>query len=152
MAKVAILVIIAIAVVWAIFWGSKKPKTEAEMVPATPSAQVAPVEPISIKLVEQNKSGETGVVDISPVEGKTKVMITITGKKSTVPQPAHIHGGMCPKPDAIKYALSDVVGGLSETILDVSMEDLLKQGQLAVNVHKSAAEAAVYVSCGDITR
>ena len=47
------------------------------------------------------------------------------------------------------YALENVVDGKSTTEVNVAIEDLVGQG-FAVNVHKSADEAQVYVACGDI--
>jgi hypothetical protein len=67
------------------------------------------------------------------------------------PQPAHIHEGTCAdlNPDPA-FPLTDVVDGGSETDVDVSLEEL-SLSDYAVNVHESAAEADVYVACGDIT-
>ena len=42
------------------------------------------------------------------------------------------------------------MNGSSETDVDVSLDDLALSSY-AVNVHKSEAEADVYVACGDIT-
>ncbi|HET6263108.1 MAG TPA: hypothetical protein VFG99_12850, partial [Chloroflexia bacterium] len=47
------------------------------------------------------------------------------------------------------YPLSSVVNGKSETEVAVSMDELSK-GEYAINIHKSATEASVYVACGDL--
>jgi len=69
----------------------------------------------------------------------------------TMSQPAHIHVGSCPTPGAVKYPLSSVVDGKSETVLTVSTKDILAGLPLSINVHKSADEIGVYLACGDIT-
>jgi plastocyanin len=67
-----------------------------------------------------------------------------------VPQPAHIHLATCTKIGGVKYPLTNIENGSSVTTLAVSIDDLLKDLPLAVNVHKSATAATVYVACGDI--
>lgn len=151
MAKVAVLVIIALVVLWAVLKGNQKPVVVETPTQATPAAAVKAV-PISLKIFEQNRSGEFGVVDISPVGAKTRIVITMTGKKISEAQPVHLHKGMCPKPDEIKYALNDVVNGISDTTLDAPMDTVLSEPQMAVNVHKSVADASSYVACGDVGR
>lgn len=108
-------------------------------------------EPMTVTLDAQNDSGETGTAVLTEEEeGKTKVTLTIAGAPKGIAQPAHIHSGACPKPGAIVYPLTNVVNGVSETTLDVDTETLMKQLPLAINVHKSASQAAIYVACGDL--
>ena len=64
-------------------------------------------------------------------------------------RPAHIHSGSCAATGAVKWALNPVVNGHSETVVDVSLHDLLN-GPYYVNVHKSAAQPEIAISCGDI--
>lgn len=104
----------------------------------------------TIQLLESNKSGQVGSAVLEETDGKLKVTLKLTGKKSAVAQPAHIHVGNCPTPGAVKYPLANVVDGMSETVLDITMADLATMGDLAINVHKSAAESKIYTSCGDV--
>lgn len=152
MAKVAILVVIVLGVLFFVLKGGERPADmNGTTETPTTSAVVTPIMPLTVAMYEQNSSGQAGMVDITSVDStKIKVVVTMTGTKSTVAQPAHIHVGMCPNPGAVKYPLTDVVNGSSETVLDVTLESLLAQGDLAINVHKSAKESSVYVSCGDI--
>jgi hypothetical protein len=97
----------------------------------------------------QNGSGEDGTVTMTAVDaGHTQVVIQLSNGTST-PQPAHVHEGTCatlnPKP---LYPLNNVVDGMSDTTIAVSLDSIV-HGGYAVNVHKSATEAAIYVSCGD---
>jgi hypothetical protein len=97
----------------------------------------------------QNGSSESGTVTMTAVDaGHTEVVIQLANGTST-PQPAHVHEGTCanlnPKPE---YPLNNVVDGMSDTTIAVGVDELV-HGGYAVNVHKSAAEAGIYVSCGD---
>lgn len=103
-----------------------------------------------ITLSQQNNSKESGTATLQEIDGKVKVTLSLTGVATDSAQPAHIHSGACPDVGAVKYPLTSLLKGKSETILDVSMADLLKQLPLAINVHKSLPEVATYVSCGDI--
>lgn len=103
-----------------------------------------------VALAEQSNSKESGTAMLKEVNGKVMVTLNVTGEPKGAIQPAHIHIGACPNPGAIKYPLTNVVDGKSETTLDVTMDKLREELPLAVNVHKSAAQSKVYVSCGNL--
>lgn len=107
---------------------------------------------LNVKLVSQNNSKENGTAIISEVDGRTSVLMTVYNFPKTGPQPAHIHEGACPTPGAVKYSLGNVVSGISTTTLNITAEQLLDELPLAINIHKSSAEAKIYVSCGDIKK
>lgn len=105
---------------------------------------------ITVKLEAQNNSGQNGTATLTPEGNKTKVVILIPNAPTDVAQPAHIHLGRCDKLDkAPKWNLEAVKGGRSVTMVPVSLDTILKE-KTAINIHKSAAEAQVYVSCGNI--
>lgn len=106
---------------------------------------------VVVTLAAQNGSGQAGTATISDVNGKAKVTIAIAPSTDNVQQPAHIHVGACPTPGAVKYPLTPVGNGASETMLDISVDELMAQLPLAINIHKSTAEISTYVACGDIT-
>ncbi|HAI22679.1 TPA: hypothetical protein DCP77_01520 [Candidatus Collierbacteria bacterium] len=138
---------------WSVKGKEKKivsPVMETATPTATPTVIPVTVETKTVVLNQIGTSGQKGTA-VFQVEGdKTKVTLTMTGKKYTSPQPAHIHIGACPKPGEVKYPLSSVVDGKSETLVSVKMGDLFKDLPLAVNVHESAEKAAVYTACGDL--
>lgn len=105
---------------------------------------------IQVDLKEQNSSGQSGMAVLTEVNGKVKVVVNLSGKPSTVAQPSHIHLGSCATIGGIKYPLTNVSKGAAQTMLDISLTDFVKLLPLSLNVHKSAAEASVYVACGDI--
>ena len=106
--------------------------------------------PVTVTLKPQNSSGESGTATLSDEGGKTKVVVSVTGQPAGTPQPMHIHKGTCatldPKPT---YGLPTLIDGKSEATVDVSLNDL-QMGGFAINGHKSAQEASVYVYCGEI--
>lgn len=114
---------------------------------ATSSATTSEV---MVVLAEQNTSKQLGTAILMEVDGKVKVTLKMTGVPEGVSQPAHIHIGACPEVGAVKYPLTNVVNGMSETTLDTTMAKLKSELPLGINVHKSQAEAKVYVSCGDL--
>lgn len=113
------------------------------------STQLAPA---LITLNTQNNLGQSGTATLTEdSNGYAVVTLAMTGGEFPEPQPAHIHIGSCPNPGAIEYPLTNVVDGQSVTVLGISLGDLLSSAEpLAINVHKSAAEASVYTACGDI--
>lgn len=123
----------------------------------TPTPVVSPkgtmkAKTMTVKLDTQNNSKRTGEAVLTEIEGgKVKVILSVSGAPSGIVQPAHIHSGACPIPGAVKYPLTSVTNGASQTVLDVALEQLVAELPLAVNVHKSSTEAGVYVACGDIT-
>lgn len=118
--------------------------TQEQVIPSYPSNEKI------ITLTEQNSSSESGTAILAEENGKVKVTLKLTGAPANVEQPAHIHVGACPEVGAVKYSLTNVVNGMSETVLDVTLEQLRSELPLGLNVHKSAPEVKVYVSCGDL--
>lgn len=123
----------------------------------TPLAQITPaptpegMKDVIVNLKAQNNSSQSGQARLRDQGGKTIVSLDLEGGKFEASQPAHIHTGACPKPGAIKYPLTSLVNGESETVIDVSLEQLLTELPLAINVHRSAAQASIYTACGDIS-
>jgi hypothetical protein len=106
---------------------------------------------ITVDLVEQNASGQSGTVTLSRQGDKTQVVIESFSPFGRVPQPAHIHKGTCANLDpAPAYPLPSLVDGIAGDTVNVSLDELL-DGEYAVNVHRSAAEADLYTACADIT-
>jgi hypothetical protein len=120
-----------------------KEKKKSEKKPAAAKS-------VTVKLSQQNKSGESGSARLTPAGDKTKVEISLKGAPKGVSQPAHIHEGSCPSPDPKpKYPLQNVVDGKSTSEVPADIKTLTAGG-LAINVHKSADEIKVYVACGNI--
>lgn len=127
---------------------------QASGTPAATSGMGATVLPamgvLSVNLAEQNDSGISGTATLTEETGKVRVKIDVTGEPAGAKQPAHIHSGSCPMPGAVKYPLTDVVNGGSDTVIAVSWATLVGQQPLAINLHKSASELSNYTACGDV--
>ncbi|MBI2611034.1 CHRD domain-containing protein [Candidatus Kaiserbacteria bacterium] len=109
-------------------------------------------QPIVVALSAQNDSGMSGTATLTAMDGSTLVELDLTDAPSGIVQPAHIHSGSCANIGGVVYPLTFPVDGVSETTLDVSLDALLAQLPLALNVHKSSEEADIYVACGDLTQ
>jgi len=109
----------------------------------------APNPAITVQLAAGRDGDQSGTATLTAKGNQTDVTLNIKPGAAGVAQPAHVHVGGCPVPDAVKYPLKDVVDGKSTTTLDVSFAQLLTGG-FAVNVHQSAADIGKYVACGVI--
>src|ERR1700736_3267402 len=102
-------------------------------------------------IADQNGSGEHGTATVLDGSRGLIVKLRLAGGADGVDQPEHIPSGTCntldPKP---KYALKPVHEGQSETTIEGLSLAGLQKGGYVINVHKSAKEATVYVSCGNI--
>ena len=107
---------------------------------------------VTMRLGQQNNSGESGTARLTPDRDKTKVVVNLKGEPKGVSQPAHVHEGTCAKLDPKpKYPLQNLVDGKSTSEVPASLDSLMG-GNMAINVHKSAEEAKTYVACGDIKK
>ena len=106
--------------------------------------------PQQLHLQAQNGSGETGTITLYDGAKGLIVRLRMSGSEG-VDQPAHVHKGTCEKLDPKPaYPLKPVHDGQSETTIEGVTIAQLQKAPFAINVHKSAKEAAVYVSCGNL--
>jgi hypothetical protein len=102
-------------------------------------------------MVPRNGSGEEGSATFATA-GKNAV--TVRFELIAAPageQPAHIHVGTCESVGEVKYPLTSLVNGVSETIVEASAETLIGMFPLVANVHKSATDTTS-VSCAPLVR
>lgn len=114
---------------------------------ATPVA--AATSQLIVTLAAQNGSGETGTAVLTQVGGDVKVVVSIPNGPAG-PQPAHIHTGTCASLGGVAYPLQSLTSGSSTTTVKGVTIDQLVAAKDAINVHKSANDLGVYVSCGNI--
>lgn len=132
-----------------------KGKTDTAVVDTAPKEQLEGADAmdaaeVTVNLLEQNDSGESGTATLKEVNGKVMVSVKTTGSAADVAQPAHVHVGTCPEVGAVKYPLTSVVNGVSETELTATMADIKAGLPFGINVHKSQTQASLYTVCGDI--
>ena len=106
---------------------------------------------LTVRLLEQDDSGQSGIATLKASGSKTEVVLRIdAGSPGRDPQPVHIHFGRCgPGLGGVEHSLTDIAAGRSSTAVDASLNSLM-DGNHAINVHRSYAEIAIYTSCGDI--
>lgn len=126
------------------------PQSSAMQYGAASPAEAMTAGKMTVNLADLNNSGQTGTATLEESNGKVMVTINLSGGNFAQPQPAHIHTGSCPAPGGVKYPLTNVVNGKSETTLDTTLEALKAASPLAINIHKSQAEQTVYTACGDL--
>lgn len=106
---------------------------------------------IKMFLIEGSPVRQLGKAFIEEIDGVLRVRVELNNPTGiAVSQPAHLHMGECPGVGRIAYSLNNVVNGQSETILNLTLDQLKSQLPLALNVHKSAEEMNVYTACGNI--
>lgn len=116
----------------------------------TPETAKTSPQALTIQMTALNNSGQSGTATLTAVDGKTRVQIELANPAPEA-QPVHVHSGSCSELGSVEHPLSNVVNGRSDTAIDVALPDLLSS-PAAVNVHRSAPQANVYVSCGDIRK
>ena len=136
MNKTVIWIVVAVVVVGGIYWYMNQGGSQS----------------VVVAMSAQNNSGMSGTATLIDMNGSTLVKVNLTGAPAGATQPAHIHTGSCANIAGVVYPLTFPVGGVSETTLDVSLDAILAQLPLALNVHKSAEEVSVYVACGDLAQ
>jgi hypothetical protein len=106
---------------------------------------------VRITLIDENGSGEDGSAQLTDQgDNTTKVELLMLNAPDGAVQPAHIHKGSCANLDPNPaYPLNNITDGKSTTVVNVSLTELTSE-KYAINVHKSAAEISVYVSCGNL--
>ena len=106
---------------------------------------------VTIPLAVQNASGTAGTATLTDIGGgRTRVDIRVTvGSGGSASMPNHIHSGRCPTVGGVVHPLNAVTNGVGTTEVAASLTDLLA-GTFAINLHRSAAESSVYVSCGNV--
>ncbi|MBN4059371.1 hypothetical protein JYT32_00460 [Dehalococcoides mccartyi] len=101
-----------------------------------------------VPLTELNDSGQSGIARLTARGLQTEIVIEIDGI-ADIAQPIHVHAGSCATLGGIDHALNSVVDGFSSSVIDISLP-ALREGLSAINIHKSGAEVATYVACGNI--
>lgn len=145
----ALIVFAVLALIIGLFLSRGNRLKTQEVSTEAPSPSPTP-QVLTLVLNELASSGENGSATVKEVDGKVVVSVELTGQPEGSIQPMHIHKGACPGVGEVLYPLTNAVMGRSETILEVTMDELLAQKPIAINVHKSTTQPQIYFSCGDI--
>ncbi|MBI2065161.1 MAG: hypothetical protein HYT62_03865 [Candidatus Yanofskybacteria bacterium] len=150
-------IIIIVAVGLAIWLGFRPGVPQPSPTPvATGPQRTSDNSSAMVPLSAQNNSGLnakyqiTAVGSPSGISSQTRIILTVMNAPQGISMPAHIHSGSCANLGAVKYPLTNVVGGTSVTTIDASILQLKLSLPLAINIHKSISEPGVYVACADL--
>jgi predicted lipoprotein with Yx(FWY)xxD motif len=103
----------------------------------------------SVITMDKGRDGDLHGTAVLLAQGtKTEVDLFLTPNIGVV-QPAHIHEGACPGVGAVKFPLTNIQEGHSQTVADAALADLLKGGY-AINSHLSTPDIGKYVACGNL--
>ena len=105
---------------------------------------------VNLETVNKDVVNQSGTATLEEKNDKVEVVLSLTTESLTGPQSAHIHSGECPGVGAVVFPLTNVVNGMSTTLLDTTLTELRAQLPLAINVHKSTDEVKVYTACGSL--
>jgi hypothetical protein len=93
----------------------------------------------------RDEASGAGTATLTAQGNRTQVVVRVA---ATNPEMlAHIHEDVCPGVGAVAFPLQNVVNGTSTTMIDAPLSQVLQQGK-SINLHKSPAEAGIYVGCG----
>ncbi len=153
--SVIVFLIIIVLVAAAFFFFFEREKVEEmiddiDLIEENGSEENGEISRLVINLFEQSNSGQSGLAIIESLNGSTLVTINVTPRGEEVAQPAHVHFNNCADIGGVIYPLNNVIDGFSETELEASLEQILSERPLSINVHKSVEEVDIYVACGDI--
>lgn len=104
----------------------------------------------TFQLEELNNSGVTGTAVLTDRgDGSTRVVVDVD-PAGHPEMPSHVHHGTCADlvPQPLHY-LDPVIDGKSDTVLPIALAELLA-GDLALNLHVSAADMGTYTACVDL--
>lgn len=102
-----------------------------------------------ISLLAENDSEVNGTASIQEYNGKTRIKLDLARTPADVSLPAHIHTGNCLNPGLVKYILTPPFNGLSETTLDVSYNEFIKNRPLSIGIHQPT-DLNLHLACGNI--
>ena len=107
---------------------------------------------MNINMGAMNGSKQDGSASIVNKGNGVLVTLHINNEPKGASEPAHIHQGTCKNINPAPWKpLKNVITGTSQTLVAGVTVAQLKKAHYAINVHKSANELKVYVSCGDLT-
>ena len=123
--------------------------TAATAVVASPSSTPTGQVMVTLRGLGEATTTQAGTATLVPMGEKTQVNIDVKAGPTGVEQPIHIHSGPCDRLGGIVHPLNNVVNGKSTTEVNATLASIVS-GSLAINLHKSTTEIAVYTTCGDI--
>ncbi len=104
---------------------------------------------LTVRLDEQNDSGQGGWATLAARGSKTEVVLSVSpGRLSS--ELVHIHSGSCGADTlgGVVHGLTSIAGGASTTTVDATLASL-RTGDFAINSHRKG-QPAIYTTCGNV--
>jgi hypothetical protein len=109
-----------------------------------------PLTPVTIVLKPIDNSGVSGTAVLTPLAGEHMQVTLQIDNAPPGALPAHIHFDTCANPSEIRFGLTNVVNGKSETTVSGSIAYLRRgHGKFSINVHRAEPDLPI-IACGDI--
>ena len=126
------------------------PKVPAPGPTATlPATMELDVSAVLIALDELNDSGQSGWAKLAAKGDDTEIILSLS-PGVMVSSLVHVHSGQCGDSlGGVANGLTNIVDGMSTTLLEGVSLDSLLTGDFAINAH-NADDASVYTACGNI--
>jgi hypothetical protein len=116
----------------------------------SPAASAVTLHQASVIFKEVGNSKITGGASLTDLGSETAVSIGVVAAGIAEPMSADIHTGTCANAsDAIAFPLTDLAGGASNTIVKISINNLLAT-PYSIEIHRSKTDGTV-VACADIS-
>ena len=106
-----------------------------------------------VQLLEIDGSGQTGTATLTSIGDQTQIVVNVNpGLPVNDPQPVHVHFGSCgPLLGGVSHSLTSLSAGASTATVDVRLSQL-RDGNHAINLHRSIPEIRTYTACGNIPK
>ncbi len=104
---------------------------------------------LSVPLLEHNESGEFGSAEFIEEKGQTKITVVLTGEMLGNRQ-AVLHRGVCNQLGDAVQSLSIFESGVSETVLEIALEEMVSQLPLTVVVRNVDDLTQNIITCGEL--
>ncbi|KKS93641.1 MAG: hypothetical protein UV70_C0008G0040, partial [Parcubacteria group bacterium GW2011_GWA2_43_13] len=131
-----------------VFYRDQQSQQQSIQEPDSKDTAQSVLSALSVALVEQNESGEFGSAEFTDDQQQTKLMLVVAGETQGERQ-ALLHKGMCDQPGDTVQLLAKLESGISETVLPISLEELLSQLPMSVVVQDPSHTT---VACGELVQ
>ena len=130
--------------------GANPPSPQKSPQPKNLTQNTETAKEFAIYLKPMNNSKQTGSASLIEKNGKITIGISTTGEPKNVVQYASIHVDTCEILGNIKFPLTNIINGSSQTTLETTIINLQNLGPLALNINRTQGNDKDSVSCANL--